>query len=145
MNLNSLPAGVRVAVEAAQNKKAAEVVVLDLAGLGAFTEHFVICTVFSPRQAQAISNEVEEQLARIGRSPRHREGSATAEWVLLDYGAFIVHVFSEAARRYYDLDRLWRSGRRLEFPAEPARAAHLSGEGEPGPHQPGPGASTSEL
>ena len=138
-DLNSLPAGVRVAVEAVQNKKAADIVVLDLAGLGAFTGHFVICTVFSPRQAQAILDEVEGQLARIGRSPRHREGSATAEWVLLDFGGFIVHVFSEAARRYYDLERLWRAARRLPFAGESASA----GVGEAGPDWSGPGASPS--
>jgi ribosome-associated protein len=138
-DLNSLPAGVRVAVEAVQNKKAADIVVLDLAGLGAFTGHFVICTVFSPRQAQAVLDEVEDQLARIGRSPRHREGASTAEWVLLDFGGFIVHIFVEAARRYYDLERLWRAARRLAFPGEPASA----GVGEAGPDWPGPGASPS--
>jgi ribosome-associated protein len=143
MNLNSLPAGVRLAVEAAQNKKAADVVVLDLAGLGAFTEHFVICTAFSPRQAQAVSNEIEEQLAGIGRSPQHREGSATAEWVLLDFGAFLVHVFSEAARRYYDL--VWRSARRLEFPGEPAGAGRRTSEDDHEPLQRGLRASASEL
>jgi ribosome-associated protein len=117
-DLNSLPAGVRVAVEAVQNKKAAEVVVLDLGRLGAFTDHFVICTALSSPQAQAISDELEEQLASVGRVPRHREGSSTAEWVLLDFGSFIVHIFSAAARRYYDLDRLWRAAKRLEFPGD---------------------------
>ena len=141
MNLNSLPADVRVAVEAAQNKKAADTVVLDLAGLGAFTEHFVICTVFSPPQAHAVLDEIEDQLARAGRSPRHHKGSATAEWVLLDFGGFIVHVFSEAARRYYDLERLWRAAKRLDFPGESASA----GVGEAGPERPGPGASPSGL
>jgi len=138
-DLNSLPAGVRVAVEAVQNKKAADIVVLDLGGLSAFTGHFVICTVFSPPQARAVLDEVEDQLARIGRSPRHREGSATAEWVLLDFGGFIVHVFSEAARRYYDLERFCRAARRLQFPGEPASA----GVGEAGPDWSGPGASPS--
>ncbi len=122
MNLDTLPADVRLAVEAAQNKKAAGVVVLDLSGLGAFTGHFIICTGFSNRQVQAISEEVEEQLAREQRFPRHREGFPSAEWVLLDFGGFLVHVFSETARRYYDLERLWRSAKRLEIPDEPSGA-----------------------
>jgi ribosome-associated protein len=122
VNLDSLPAGVRLAVEAAQNKKAAGIVVLDFSGLGAFTGYFVICTAFSKRQVQAVSEEVEEQLARAHRVPRHREGFPSAEWVLLDYGDFIVHVFSEEARRYYDLERLWRSAKRLELPGEASSA-----------------------
>ncbi len=128
MNLDSLPADVRLAVEAAQDKKAAGIVVLDLSGLGAFTGHFIICTGFSSRQVQAISDEIEEQFARAHRFPRHREGLSSAEWVLLDFGGFIVHVFSETARRYYDLERLWRLAKRLELPDEPPGAR----VGEPG-------------
>jgi ribosome-associated protein len=139
--LDSLPAGVRVAVEAVRNKKAAEVVVLDLTELGAFTEHFVICTSSSARQSQAISDEVEEQLARIGRAPLHHEGSSTSEWVLLDFGSFLVHIFSEAARPYYDLDRLWRSAKRLDFPGESTRP----GFGEASPGKPGTGPASGLL
>ncbi len=128
MNLDSLPADVRLAVEAAQNKKAAGIVVLDFSGLGAFTGYFVICTAFSSRQVQAVSEEVEEQLARARRVPLHREGFPSAEWVLLDFGGFLVHVFSEAARRYYDLERLWRSAKRLEIPDEPS-SSRLDGPG----------------
>jgi len=123
-DLNSLPAGVRVAVEAVRNKKAAEVVVLDLGRLGAFTDHFVICTALSSPQAQAISEELEKQLGGMGRAPRHREGSSAAEWVLLDFGSFIVHIFSPAGRRYYDLDRLWRSAKRLELSDESGGLSH---------------------
>ncbi len=120
MNLDALPADVRLAVGAAQNKKAAGIVVLDLSGLGAFTGHFLICTGFSSPQVQAISDEIEEQLGRAHRLPRHREGRQSLEWVLLDFGSFIVHVFSETSRRYYDLERLWRSASRLEIPDEPS-------------------------
>ena len=117
MNLNSLPQGVRLAVEAAQNKKAAEITVLDLSEVGAFTSYFVICTGFSSPQMQAICTEVEEQLEKhLNRSPEHREGRASSEWALLDFGSFIVHVFSDQARRYYDLERLWRSAPKLEIP-----------------------------
>jgi len=120
VNYNSLPQGVRLAVEAAQNKKASAISVLDLSGVGAFTSYFVICTGFSTPQVQAICTEVEEQLYKqLGRSPEHREGHGSSEWALLDFGSFIVHVFSEQARRYYDLERLWRSAQKLEIPDEP--------------------------
>ena len=120
MKLESLPRGVRLAGEAAKDKKAAGVTVLDLSGVGAFTEYFIICTGYSTPQVQAICNEVEEQLyKKLGRSPEHREGHRSAEWALLDFGSIIVHVFSEQARRYYDLERLWRSAPKLEIPDEP--------------------------
>jgi ribosome-associated protein len=110
LTLESLPQGVRAAVQAAQEKKAAGIVVLDLSGASAFTDYFVICTGFSTPQVQAICTEIEEQLHKqMGRSVRHREGYRSADWALLDFGGFIVHVFSEEARRYYDLERLWRA------------------------------------
>jgi len=132
VKLETLPQSVRLAVEAAQNKKAAGIVVLDLRGLGAFTEFFVICTAFSAPQVQAVCHEVEEQLHKIGRSPAHREGRTSSEWALLDFGRFVVHVFGEQARRFYDLERLWRAAPRLEIPEEPA--AHR-----------GPGSASEEL
>jgi ribosome-associated protein len=125
LNFNSLPEGVRLAIEAAQNKKAVGISVLDLSDVGAFTSYFVICTGFSTPQVQAICTEVEEQLhKRLGRSPEHREGRRSAEWALLDFGSFIVHVFSEQARRFYDLERLWRSAPKIEIPDEPAGPTH---------------------
>jgi ribosome-associated protein len=129
VNYNTLPEGVRLAVAAAQNKKAAAISVLDLSGVGAFTSYFVICTGFSTPQVQAICTEVEEQLYKeLGRSPEHREGRGSSEWALLDFGSFIVHVFSEQARHFYDLERLWRSAPKLEIPDEP--------EGVPGHGRP---------
>ena len=120
MKFESLPRGVRLAVEAAQEKKAAGITVLDLSAAGAFTEYFVVCTGFSTPQVQAICTEVEGQLhKKLKRSPEHREGQRSAEWALLDFGSFIVHVFGEQARRYYDLERLWRSAPKLEIPDEP--------------------------
>jgi ribosome-associated protein len=128
VNYNSLPQGVRLAVEAAQNKKAAAISVLDLSGVGAFTSYFVICTGFSTPQVQAICTEVEEQLYKEqGRSPEHREGRGSSEWALLDFGSFIVHVFSEQARHFYDLERLWRSAPKLEIPDEPEGASRHGG------------------
>jgi ribosome-associated protein len=138
VNYNSLPEGVRLAVEAAQNKKAAAISVLDLSGVGAFTSYFVICTGFSTPQMQAICAEIEEQLYKgLKRSPEHREGRASSEWALLDFGSFIVHVFSEQARHFYDLERLWRSAPKLVIPDEPGGVsgrnvamggAHAAGE-----------------
>lgn len=113
---NSLRPELRWAIEAAQSKKAAALTILDLAGLGAFTGAFVLCTGFSSRQAQAISDEVEQQLSSHGWEPRHREGYNSGEWVLLDYGSFVVHIFNERARLYYDLERLWRSAPRTDLP-----------------------------
>ena len=93
---------------------------LDLAELGAFTQYFVICTGFSTPQVQAICSEIEEQVdKKLQRSPEHREGRGSAEWALLDYGSFIVHVFGEQARRFYDLERLWRSAQKLVLPDDP--------------------------
>jgi ribosome-associated protein len=120
MNFETLPQGVRIAVQAAQEKKAAGIVVLDLSSASTFTDFFVICTGFSTPQVQAICNEIEEQLYKqTGRSVQHREGYRSADWALLDFGSFIVHVFSEEARRYYDLERLWRSAPRLEIADAP--------------------------
>lgn len=120
MKLESLPQGVRKAVEAAQEKKAGGITVLDLNGVGAFTRYFVICTGYSRPQLQAICTEIEEALYKeLKRSPEHREGQRSSEWALLDFGSFIVHVFGEQARRYYDLERLWRSAPVLAIPDEP--------------------------
>lgn len=119
MNLETLPQGVRLAVEAAQNKKAGGITVLDLSAAGAFTEYFVICTGYSTPQIQAICNETEEVLYReLKRTPEHREGHRSADWALLDFGGFIVHVFGEQARRYYDLERLWRTAPSVVIPDE---------------------------
>ena len=116
MKFESLPQGVRLAVEAAQEKKAAGITVLDLTAAGAFTDYCVICTGFSTPQVQAICTEIEAQLYKhLSRSPEHREGHRSTEWALLDFGGFVVHVFSEQARRYYDLERLWRMAPKLEL------------------------------
>jgi len=142
MKFESLPQGVRLAVEAAQEKKAAGITVLDLTAAGAFTDYFVVCTGFSTPQVQAICTEIEEQLCKnLNRLPEHREGHRSAEWALLDFGGFVVHVFSEQARRYYDLERLWRIAPKLDIPDQhdgpsserdmldsPFRHEHFSGE-----------------
>jgi ribosome-associated protein len=133
MTFDSLPESVRLVVEAAQNKKASGITVLDLREVGGFTSYFVISTGFSTPQVKAICDEVEEQLYKhLKRSPEHREGRASAEWALLDFGSFIVHVFHEQARRFYDLERLWRSAPKLEIPDEPENSASRTGSRPPG-------------
>lgn len=119
------------AVQAAQDKQAAGVTVLKLAETGAFAEYFVLCSGNSHTQLQAIAEGVEEKLDRNGVRVAHREGRAGAEWVLLDYGSFVVHIFSERAREYYDLERLWRTAERITFDDSPPRPAPQFGaEGE---------------
>jgi ribosome-associated protein len=119
LKLENLPQGVRLAVEAAQDKQASGITVLDLNEHASFTQYFVICTGFSTPQIQAICTKVEEVLYKeIKRSPEHREGHRSAEWALLDFGGFIVHVFGEQARKYYDLERLWRAAPKLEIADE---------------------------
>jgi ribosome-associated protein len=129
LKLESLPESVRLAVEGAQNKKAAGITVLDLTEVGGFTSYFVICTGFSTPQVQAICSEVEELLYKhLERSPEHREGHRSGGWALLDFGSFVLHVFGEQARRYYDLERLWRSANKLDIPDQPG-VAEQSGMG----------------
>ena len=111
-----LPKPIQVAIEAARDKKATGVVVLDLKKAGAFTDYFVICSAANPRQVQAIADAVEHALKAQKQRPSLVEGYARAEWVLLDYFDFVVHVFSKHARDFYGLDRLWGSATRIEFP-----------------------------
>jgi ribosome-associated protein len=105
-------------VRAAESKKATDIKVLDLSGVTSFTDYFVICTGANARQIQAISDEVGQQLKKIGEMPISVEGYNQAEWILADYGDFIVHIFSAKAREYYNLERLWRSAKAVEIPAE---------------------------
>ena len=103
------------AILACQDKQAEDVTVLELEkDSGAFTDFFVMCSGTNPRQIQAIADEVELRLKRAGLYPSHIEGYRQAEWVLLDYVDFVVHVFAEHVRRYYELERLWKSARHLE-------------------------------
>jgi len=103
------------AIQACLEKKAEEISILEMEkGSGAFTDYFVLCSGTNPRQVQAIADEVELRLKAAGLYPAHIEGYKQAEWVLVDYVDFVVHVFSEKARKYYDLERLWKTAKRLE-------------------------------
>lgn len=118
MKKSSLKHQVAEAIAACQDKKADEITILELEkGSGAFTDYFVVCNGSNPRQVQAIADEVELRLKKAGLYPTNIEGYKQAEWVLIDYFDFVVHVFSEKSRRFYDLERLWKSARKLE-PAE---------------------------
>jgi ribosome-associated protein len=106
---------VRRAINAAADKKAIEPTVLDLRGISTFTDFFVLFTGANRRQVQAISDEVVDQLKRNGSPAARVEGYQNAEWVLIDYGDFVVHIFDDKARRFYDLERLWREARRRDL------------------------------
>lgn len=88
---------------------------LDLREVTSFTDFFVVCTSSNPRQGQAIADGIHKQLKNIGELPVSSEGYDQAEWILMDYGDFIVHIFSESARSYYDLERLWRHAKPISF------------------------------
>lgn len=109
----------RLAIDCALDKKAMNLLALDLREIASFTEFFVIASGANQRQVQAIADEIRERLRKQSGSRAIRiEGYSSAEWVLLDYGDFIVHIFEKHAREFYDLARLWRDARRVEIPAE---------------------------
>jgi ribosome-associated protein len=115
MKKSELKKQVDAAIQACLEKKAEELSILEMEkGSGAFTDYFVLCSGTNPRQVQAISDEVEMRLKAAGVRPNNIEGYNQAEWILLDYVDFVVHVFSEKARKFYDLERLWKSAKRLE-------------------------------
>lgn len=105
-----------IAVRAAESKKATGIRVLDLTGVTSFTDYFVICSGSNPKQIQAIADDIGLKLKEHGELPQSLEGYNQAEWILADYGDFLVHVFSEKARAYYDLERLWRSAKDVPIP-----------------------------
>lgn len=109
-----LPAEIERAVAAAEDKKAIDLVVLDLRKTAGFTDFFVICSGANTRQIRAIADAVMESLAAAGTRPAHIEGYDRSEWVLIDYFDFIVHVFAPETRLFYGLERLWGSAERIE-------------------------------
>ena len=117
-----LPADVARAVKAALDKKASDVVVLDLRKTPAFTDFFVLCSGNNPRQVKAISDAVEEALKAAKIRPSHVEGYDKGEWILMDYFTFIVHVFSPQMRLFYSLERLWGDAERIDVIDEPPAA-----------------------
>jgi ribosome-associated protein len=104
----------KIAISAADDKKAHDLVALDISEIASFTNGFLLCTGDSSRQMQAIADEIEKRLKDIGLRPSHVEGYQNSEWILMDYSDLVVHIFSKTARVYYDLERLWRDGKRLD-------------------------------
>lgn len=110
---------VKLAINCASEKKAFDLIALDLREIASFTEFFIICSGANVRQVQAISDEISEQLKKqLDSRPVRIEGYQTGEWVLLDYGDFIVHIFEKEARDFYDLQRLWRDAKKVELHEE---------------------------
>jgi ribosome-associated protein len=120
------------AVKAIEGKKGEDVVILEMdKSSGAFTDYFIVCSGTNPRQIQAIADDVQKNLAEAGQRPNSVEGYTQAEWVLLDYVDFVLHIFSERARKFYDLERLWKSARKLsptDMAKKPAAAKKASGK-----------------
>lgn len=114
MKKNEVKQQVALVLAAAEAKKAEDVKVLQLPKeSSAFTDYFIVCSGSNPRQVQAIADEVDERLSKQGFEPNHREGYDHGEWILLDYVDFVVHIFNENARKFYDLERLWKSATKL--------------------------------
>jgi ribosome-associated protein len=109
-----IPAPIASAIAAARDKKATDILVLDLRKTAAFTDHFLICSGGNPKQVHAIADAIEEALKAKKVRPTHVEGYQRAEWILLDYFDFVVHVFSTNARQFYGLERLWGAATRIE-------------------------------
>ena len=108
------PGFLQTAARAAADKKAFQIVGLEVGDLTSYTDSLLICSGASDRQVAAIAGEVQRQLKDAGRRPLHVEGESHADWILLDYGDFVVHVFTEERRTYYGLDKLWGDAPRLE-------------------------------
>ncbi|HXH68716.1 MAG TPA: ribosome silencing factor [Pyrinomonadaceae bacterium] len=107
---------VKLAIRLASEKKAFDIVALDLREVTSFAEFFVIASGANQRQVQAISDEINEQLKKQLQARLIRiEGYASGEWVLLDYGDFIIHIFEQKAREFYDLERLWRDAKKVKI------------------------------
>jgi ribosome-associated protein len=134
MKKNDLKLQVAAAIQACLDKKAEELSILEMEKGSSFTDYFVLCSGTNPRQVQAIADEVELRLKKAGLQPAHVEGYKQAEWILVDYVDFIVHVFSEKARKFYDLERLWKTAKRLEpseLKPEPKRKAAVKSKAAP--------------
>ena len=111
-----LPRELAPAIAAAEDKKAVDIVLLDLRKAAAFADFFLICSGANARQIRAIADAVVEALAAAGSRPAHVEGYERSEWVLLDYFDFIVHIFAPGTRQFYSLERLWGNAERVKLP-----------------------------
>ena len=117
MTPRSAEAVARLAARAALDKRAVDLVVLDLQGMSSLADFFLVCTGTNPRQIRAIADAVMDTLADEGMKPAHVEGYERSEWVLLDYFDFVVHIFAPETRVFYGLERLWGNADRLDVSA----------------------------
>lgn len=122
MSTPQLPEKIRRAAELALDRKASDVVVLDLRGISSATDYFIVATGNSDIQVKAIADWISEQMRELGEKPDHVEGLETARWVLLDYIDFVVHVFHPQAREFYQIESLWGDAPRVEFEDGPEGA-----------------------
>ena len=111
----SLPREVKISIKASQVKKGENLVVLDLRGISSFTDYFVIMHGNSARQNLALQENIEKELKKEKTVPLSIEGKELGEWILMDYGSFIIHVFSEKAREYYSLEKLWGDAHKFSY------------------------------
>lgn len=119
VTFESIDERVKLAITCAAEKKASGTVLLDLREIADFTDFFIITSGSNQRQVQAISDEIEEKMKKqFGETPLNIEGYNSAEWILMDYGDFIVHIFGEKEREFYDLERLWRDARTIKLPED---------------------------
>src|SRR6188474_54829 len=112
-----LPSQIDRAIAAAEDKKAMDLVVLDLRKAAGFTDFFLIASGANARQIRAIADSVMEALAEEGVKPAHVEGHDRSEWILIDYFDFIVHIFATETRLFYGLERLWGNADRVDINA----------------------------
>ena len=115
----------QIAAWAADSRKAADIKVLDLTEVTTFTDTFLLCTATNPKQAQAITDAIQQELKKHGEHAMSIEGYQQGEWILSDYSDLIVHVFQEKSREFYDLDRLWREAKVVPVPANPKQLPDL--------------------
>ena len=104
----------KIALKAADDKKAYDLLALDISKIASFASFFLFCTGDSSRQMQAIADEIQKRLKLLGIQASHVEGYQNSEWILLDYFDLVIHIFSKEARAFYDLERLWRDGKKLD-------------------------------
>lgn len=112
-----IPEVLHLAARAASSRKAEDMVLLDLREVDAFTDFFLLVSGSNQKQLVAVADAVEDALRGEGLRPKHLEGYPRQEWILMDYGSFVVHVFTNRSRSFYDLERLWGGAKRIEVPA----------------------------
>lgn len=110
---NSTLDKVKTAVKALEDKKASDIKILDISGVSVIADYFIIATGANEPQIKAMVDNVDEALSKQGFEPKSTEGYKNANWVLLDYGDLIIHIFDEENRLFYDLERIWRDGKEV--------------------------------